>query len=186
MEMISRAEASDRIGQAQFGFEWIWINRLAGHDEYLIKTGPQGSASPTAVLQADEVLKAHRRSHQMAYQRSVVEEWLQQRGFTGGQFSRAAFDRAFAAQFPESVLPHVAKPGKSTEKQAVPVKRATSSRPGRERALKALNEVYSNDFPDQASEPNARLCKKVGEWLKAAGLPDVSDDTILRAAGRRK
>jgi hypothetical protein len=186
MDVISRAEASDRIGQAKFGFEWIWISRLAAHDEYLIKTGPQGSASPTAVLQVDEVLKADRRSHQMAYQRSVVEEWLRQRGFAGLQFSRAAFDTAFAAEFAENVLPHPAKPRKSTAKETVPVKRPTSSRPGRERALKALKEIYPNHIPDQASEPNAILCKKVGEWLKTAGLPDVSNDTILRAAGRRK
>ena len=184
MDIISRAEALDRVGWARFGRDWI--SRPSGHDEYLLMAGPQGSGAPTAVLQVDEVLKARRRLDWMAYQHRVVEEWLQQHGFTDGQFSRAAFDRAFAAQFPERVLPHVAKPRKSTAKQTVPVKRATSSRPGRERALKALNEVYSNDVPDQASEPNARLCKKVGECLKAAGLPDVSDDTILRAAGRRK
>jgi hypothetical protein len=40
--------------------------------------------------------------------------------------------------------------------------------------------------PTEAVEPNAKLCRRVGEKLKHAGLLGVSDDTILRAAGRRK
>ena len=60
------------------------------------------------------------------------------------------------------------------------------SRPGRERAKKALVEIYGSHIPDQASEPNATLCRKVGAKLKELKLPDISDDTILREAGRRK
>jgi hypothetical protein len=60
------------------------------------------------------------------------------------------------------------------------------SRPKFEDALRAIAEIYSGGVPDQAAEPNSKLCRRVGEKLKAAGLPEVSDDTILRAAGRRR
>jgi hypothetical protein len=64
---------------------------------------------------------------------------------------------------------------------------ATSrNQPTRERAQRALNALYPDRLPDQATVPNAILCGRVGEWLKENGLPDVSDDTILRAAGRRQ
>jgi hypothetical protein len=57
------------------------------------------------------------------------------------------------------------------------------SRPKLERALRAIAEVYPEGVPDQATEPNSKLCQRVGEKLK--GL-QISDDTILRAAGRRR
>ena len=59
-------------------------------------------------------------------------------------------------------------------------------RPQRERAERAIKALYPNDVPDQASEPSQVLFKKVGDWLKDNKLPSVGDDTILRAAGRRK
>jgi len=40
--------------------------------------------------------------------------------------------------------------------------------------------------PSKADVPNAILCRRVGVKLKNEGRPNVSDDTILRAAGRRK
>jgi hypothetical protein len=52
------------------------------------------------------------------------------------------------------------------------------------RALAAIQTLYPNGVPD--SEPNVTLCQRVGAKLKESHLPDVSDDTILRAAGRRK
>jgi hypothetical protein len=60
------------------------------------------------------------------------------------------------------------------------------NQPTRERALRALNALYRDRLPDQATVPNAILCGRVGEWLRQNGLPDVSDDTILRAADRRQ
>jgi hypothetical protein len=60
------------------------------------------------------------------------------------------------------------------------------SQPGRERAQRVLNALYPDGPPDQATVPNANLCGRVGDKLKELGLPAVSDDTILRAAGRRK
>jgi hypothetical protein len=55
-----------------------------------------------------------------------------------------------------------------------------------ENARRAIKELYPGGDPGQASVRNAFLCRKVGKWIKSAGLPDVSDDTILRAIGRRK
>jgi hypothetical protein len=60
------------------------------------------------------------------------------------------------------------------------------AQPTRERASRAIQELYPNGVPDQATLPNAKLCRSVGDWLKEKKLPGVSDPTILRAAGRRK
>jgi hypothetical protein len=60
------------------------------------------------------------------------------------------------------------------------------SKPAFERAQHVIGELYPGGVPGQAAEPNAILCRRVGEKLKEARLPHVSDDTILRAAGRRK
>jgi hypothetical protein len=60
------------------------------------------------------------------------------------------------------------------------------SRPVFERAQAAIKELYPDRVPGQSAEPNSLLCRRVGEILKKEGLPNVSDDTILRAAGRRK
>jgi len=60
------------------------------------------------------------------------------------------------------------------------------SKPALERACGAIKELYPKGVPDQTVEPNPILFRRVGERLKQAGLLGVSDDTILRAAGRRK
>jgi hypothetical protein len=56
------------------------------------------------------------------------------------------------------------------------------SQPAYERARRAIVALYPNGVPDAATESNKKLCKRVSEALSEA----VSDDTILRAAGRRK
>ena len=60
------------------------------------------------------------------------------------------------------------------------------SGPKLESAQRAIRELFPEGVPGQAVEPNSNLCRRVGEKLKEQGLPDVSNDTILRAAGRRK
>jgi hypothetical protein len=64
--------------------------------------------------------------------------------------------------------------------------RRSRPRPTLERALGVIKELYPSGVPDQATEPNAILCRKVGRWLKRNKMPEVSDPTILRAAHRRK
>jgi hypothetical protein len=73
-------------------------------------------------------------------------------------------------------------PGESDE----PTERASRSRPTRERAQQAISELYPQGVPSPTVLPNAVLCRRVGEKLKELGVGDVSDDSILRAAGRRK
>jgi hypothetical protein len=61
----------------------------------------------------------------------------------------------------------------------------------RSRVAVAIQELWPNGLPDQSLLSNSLLCKKVGDWLKAdcqkqnvpVAIP--SDDTILRAAGRK-
>jgi hypothetical protein len=60
------------------------------------------------------------------------------------------------------------------------------STPALERARAIISELFPDGIPGQAIEPNKKLCSRVGEKLKGNKLPGVSDDTILRAAGRRK
>jgi len=66
------------------------------------------------------------------------------------------------------------------------LKRAKRGGPSIERAQRAIEMLFSDGVPDQALLPNKTLCGRVGEWLKTSGLSKVSNDTILRAAGRRK
>jgi hypothetical protein len=65
-------------------------------------------------------------------------------------------------------------------------RRRGKSQPALERARGAIKELYPDGVPDQATEPNANLCRRVSAKLQEESLPRVSDDTILRAAGRRK
>jgi hypothetical protein len=67
-----------------------------------------------------------------------------------------------------------------------PRQRRNRTSPARAAAVAAIAEVYPEGLPDQISEPNSLLCKKVGATLKGGPHEKISDDTILRAAGRRR
>jgi hypothetical protein len=43
-------------------------------------------------------------------------------------------------------------------------------RPTFERARNVIQELYPDGVPKQSAEPNANLCRRVGEKLKKAGL----------------
>jgi hypothetical protein len=58
--------------------------------------------------------------------------------------------------------------------------------PALERASEAINELFPQGVPKQAVLPNKNLCSRVHQKIAEKGLPYVSPDTILRAAGRRK
>jgi hypothetical protein len=60
------------------------------------------------------------------------------------------------------------------------------SRPAFERARRVIEELYSDRPPDQVTVSNKSLCKQVNEKLKKMGQQPVSQDTVERAAGRRK
>src|SRR5262249_41438556 len=59
--------------------------------------------------------------------------------------------------------------------------------PALERAREAINELFpQEELPNQAVLPNRNLCLRFHKKIAEKRLPNVSDDTVLRAAGRRK
>lgn len=66
------------------------------------------------------------------------------------------------------------------------------TQPATQRAQRAIKALYPEGVPDQVTLPNKVLCRQVNEHLdKDTGKPNrpkvpISNDTILRAAGRRK
>jgi hypothetical protein len=107
-------------------------------------------------------------------------------GITSEGTSSATSDHAIAQSTPSMSRDDAAGEGASLERNGAPAPARKKGKPGRERALRVIVEIYRGDVPDQAAEPNKRLCERVSNRLKELGLPPVSDDTILRAAGRRK
>ena len=63
---------------------------------------------------------------------------------------------------------------------AAPRRHAKSS-PALERARGAIKKLYPQGLPEQTVEPNANLCRRVGENLRQAGLLGLSDDTIFES-----
>jgi len=84
-----------------------------------------------------------------------------------------------------SKAPDVQLPvGNSPLERAAP--RRNKGRPACERARRVIDELYPDGVPDQATVSNKSLCKHVNEKLKKMGQQPVSQDTVERAAGRRK
>jgi hypothetical protein len=67
-----------------------------------------------------------------------------------------------------------------------PRERTPRRQPLRERARKALDELYPNGVPDPISKSNAELVSAVDAHIAAKRETCLSRDTILRAAGRLK
>jgi hypothetical protein len=59
-----------------------------------------------------------------------------------------------------------------------------SRQPERERARRALADLFPNGPPDAATLSNKLLAKRVNEWLEAKKQPTLKQRTIQRAAGR--
>jgi hypothetical protein len=74
--------------------------------------------------------------------------------------------------------------GRNGSPAHTPAARPTRRQPLRERARRALDELYPNGVPDQIS--NAELVSAVEAQIRKSGERPVSRDTILRAAGRLK
>ena len=77
-------------------------------------------------------------------------------------------------------------PASTNQPTPRPKQARVKSRPTLERAQRVVRELYPNGLPDQSSLPNTMLCSQVSRKLKELKQLSVSDDTILRAAGRRK
>jgi hypothetical protein len=77
---------------------------------------------------------------------------------------------------------------KTATAQTVPLNR---SRNKRDRARKAIDALWPDGVPNQSILDNGQLCGQVTIWLKKETARQrlqyvpISDDTILRAAGRR-
>jgi hypothetical protein len=54
------------------------------------------------------------------------------------------------------------------------------------RALLAINALWPDGVPSEIILLNCTLCNEINAWLKKRSLPEVKDDTILRAAKRRR
>jgi hypothetical protein len=76
-------------------------------------------------------------------------------------------------------------PSGYTSSNEDPAPQKPSRRPAYERAARALKEIYGQPIPDSTVVPNKALYKAVNNWLTKNHLPQASDTTILRAAGRR-
>lgn len=64
--------------------------------------------------------------------------------------------------------------------------RLSRTTPSLQRASEAIQSIFPEGVPSQADEPNAILFRKVADHLKFATKIGVGNDTILRAAGRRR
>ncbi|MEJ2376611.1 MAG: hypothetical protein P8Y53_02705 [Pseudolabrys sp.] len=75
---------------------------------------------------------------------------------------------------------------------AIAVPAGIRTRSARGRARLGLRGVFGDKpVPPQSEMNNATLCKQVAEWLKLnkplpKGSPEISSDSILREAGRKK
>jgi hypothetical protein len=67
-----------------------------------------------------------------------------------------------------------------------PGERLPRTQSARERARRAIAELFPNGVPDQATKSHPELIRAVENQIKKLGQQNVSRDTILRAAGRRK
>jgi hypothetical protein len=63
-------------------------------------------------------------------------------------------------------------------------RRRRKSAPVRERALLAINALWPDGVPSEIIF--CTLSNEINAWLKKRSLPEVKDDTILRAAKRRR
>jgi 7-cyano-7-deazaguanine synthase in queuosine biosynthesis len=70
-------------------------------------------------------------------------------------------------------------------KRPVSPKKHSRTKPVRSRADEAIHVLYPAGVPSQTELSNGMLCGAVTAWFKKTGKREVSDDTILRAAGRR-
>jgi hypothetical protein len=115
-----------------------------------------------------------------------VKPWIVQRGTSQPQgYWELEWIELLRADV-TSVLCTAGKRSEPAQHASSKARATRRSRPAFERAQGVIKVLYPQGVPGQAAEPNWKLYRRVVEKLKKDGLPHVSDDTILRAAGRRK
>ena len=85
-----------------------------------------------------------------------------------------------------NVLCHTGTRGELPQPTSSETGARRKSGPKLESAQRAIRELFPEGVPEQSVILNANLCRLVGEKLKEQGFPNVSDETILRAAKRRR
>jgi hypothetical protein len=116
-----------------------------------------------------------------------VKPWAVQRGaFEPSGFWELEWIELFRTDVTKAMCSPSARAPARTQLASKEAPARSRTRPALERAEQVIKLLYPEALPGQATVPNAILCRRAGEKLRELGLPDVSDDTILRAAGRRK
>ena len=110
--------------------------------------------------------------------------WENLRGYRNVRIFRDDLLRAFDADVSKALESNEKIEARHSHEQ--PQQPRVSTQPARERASRAIQALYPDGVPDYVTVPNAKLCRRVGDWLKEQKLPSVSDASILRAADRRK
>lgn len=105
---------------------------------------------------------------------------------------RESFERYFRIGH-AGPQPAIGAPLRSREQTAKQQPKKPNRPSGKkDRAGQAITAIWPDGPPDSRALPNGLLCKSVIEWItedcKKRGLPhhSISNDTILRAAGRLK
>lgn len=115
-----------------------------------------------------------------------LNPWLVKRG----EYEPAGYWFLDWVKLSASGVTRVLCPAQAHENPDRSKSRATQSRakrrPTLERAWRAIHDLHPNGVPDQSVLSNKGLCRQVIQKLSELNQPSVSDDTILRAAGRRK
>jgi hypothetical protein len=144
---------------------------IALQERYLFHAGTQGYW-PENERRYVELEIAADREFLNNHGRSVRGELL---------FSESDIETVFGVAVPpeKPSFDEVRAPGKKPHSEP-----RRKNRQAFDRARGVIEALYPNGVPDQATEPNAILCKKVAEKLRESRLPGVSDSTVLRAAGR--
>jgi hypothetical protein len=109
-----------------------------------------------------------------------VKKWIVRR--ESGFKPSGSWDLEWIKLFRDDVTKVLCSAGQAAKRTGT--RKITS--PALERAREAIDELFPQGVPKQAVLPNRNLCDRVHQKIAHKKLPNLSDDTVLRAAGRRK
>ena len=148
-----------------------------------------GTATSTAVLERDafEILAPPEPQDFDWDSSAPLKKWIVRR--ESGFRQAGPWDLEWIELFRDDVTKVLCSAGQReiSEQAAKRTGKRKITSPALERAQEAIDELFPQEkLPKQAVLPNRNLCLRVHQKIADKGLPNVSDDTILRAAGRRK
>jgi hypothetical protein len=186
----ARSEGVDRTMAEAFVRSRLEMSRMTD-SQYLGRYGLEiaticGSVRDlTSGVTGQRLISLHRRHGGEVAE--VVESAIKQRTHElvrGDLPDSSILMMAISPRKAASLLPADEGPATPEERQSVsrPPK-VPRTKPALSRANAALAALFPKGVPPQDELPNVLLCRAVALWLK--NKPAVSDDTVLRAAGRR-